>query len=75
MTAKLSSSAEQPALYLVIHQDLGKAVPAWLDPPLGKNGRIFADLGEIWLGNQNLTPRGVFQSQVFQQVRPAVSPL
>lgn len=69
MIAQLNSSAEQPALYPVIHQDLGKAVPAWLYPSLGKKWWISADLGEFWLGNQNLTHRGVFQTQIFHSNR------
>lgn len=72
----MSSSAEQPALYPLIHWNLGKAVPPWLYPSLRKNGLISADLGEFWPGNQNLTQRSVPNPDLpFQQVRPVFSPL
>lgn len=72
MTAKLSSSAEQPALYPVIYQDLGKAVSI-----TGEKLMNFCWSGWILAKkSKSNTQRSVPNPDLpFQQVSPAFSPL
>lgn len=57
-----------PSTLLFIRTSGRLYLPGWIHH-WGKNGWIFADLGEIWLGNHNLTHRGVFQTHVFHSSR------
>lgn len=77
MTANMSSSAEQPALYPLVHQDLGKAGPAWLYPSLGKKWMNFCWSGWIQARKSKSNTQGSVPNPdlPFQQVRPVFSPL